>query len=187
METNSKTHVCPVERAGGLDHFLRKLIQSPEKILKPYMKRDMTIMDLGCGPGFFTIAAARMLNGTGKVIAVDLQKGMLDKLQAKISKINNFDNIVLHHCKANHIGVNDKADFILAFYVIHEIPDHKMLFEELSTIMKPHAKMLIVEPKFHVKRKEFEDMISLAENTGFLPHSCKQPLFSRAVVLTRHL
>ena len=41
-------------------------------------------MTLGCGPGFFTVEIAKMLNGSGKVIAADIQDGMLEKLNKKI-------------------------------------------------------------------------------------------------------
>jgi ubiquinone/menaquinone biosynthesis C-methylase UbiE len=44
----------------------------------------MTVLDLGCGPGFFSIAMAQMTGASGRVIAVDLQSGMLQKLNAKI-------------------------------------------------------------------------------------------------------
>lgn len=184
MENQTKNHVCPVERAGGLDHSLRRLIQNPKKILRPYIKENMNMIDLGSGPGFFTIEASKMMNGTGKVIAVDLQKGMLDRLQSKIHNNADYKNIELHHCKANRIGINEKADFILAFYVIHEISDQESLFNELRTILKPHGKILIVEPKFHVKKQGFKEIILEAQDSGFKPHKCKQPLFSRAVMLT---
>ena len=78
METNYKSKVCSVESAGALDIQLRKLIQNPGKILKPFIKEGMTVMDLGCGPGFFTIEMARMVGKNGNVTAVDLQEGMLN-------------------------------------------------------------------------------------------------------------
>ncbi|MCD4808269.1 MAG: hypothetical protein K8R06_04975 [Methanosarcinales archaeon] len=46
-------HLCPVENAKGLDNIFRKLVQNPKKILKDYAKEGMTVLDVGCGPGFF--------------------------------------------------------------------------------------------------------------------------------------
>ncbi|KAB3547857.1 MAG: SAM-dependent methyltransferase, partial [ANME-2 cluster archaeon] len=48
-------HVCPVESAGGLDNRVRRLLQNPQKILGNYVKEGMTALDLGCGPGFFSV------------------------------------------------------------------------------------------------------------------------------------
>lgn len=74
---NSKNRVCPVERAGSLDNIFRRWLQNPWKILRPYIKEGMTVLDFGCGPGYFTIAMAQMVGTSGWVIAVDLQEGML--------------------------------------------------------------------------------------------------------------
>ncbi|MDR3600477.1 MAG: methyltransferase domain-containing protein [Desulfosporosinus sp.] len=76
--------VCPVEGAGGLDNKFRRLFQNPHKILERHIQKGMTIVDLGCGPGFFSIAAAELVGAKGKVIAVDLQEGMLSKVSNKI-------------------------------------------------------------------------------------------------------
>jgi len=77
METKRSQRVCPVENAGGLDNSVRRLLHNPAKILKPYIHEGMTILDLGCGPGVFTVEIATLLNCSGKVIAADLQEGCL--------------------------------------------------------------------------------------------------------------
>ncbi|MEN8212415.1 MAG: methyltransferase domain-containing protein, partial [Thermodesulfobacteriota bacterium] len=79
-----KNRVCPVEKAGSLDNKFRRWFQDPEKILRPYVNKGMTVLDLGCGPGFFSVDMAQMVGKSGRVIASDLQDGMLEKLQSKI-------------------------------------------------------------------------------------------------------
>ena len=76
--------VCPVELAGSLDNKIKKWFQNPQKILAPYVKEGMKVLDIGCGPGFFSIELAKMVGKTGKVFAVDLQEGMLQKIKSKI-------------------------------------------------------------------------------------------------------
>lgn len=44
----------------------------------------MTVLDIGCGPGFFSIEMAQMVSENGKVFSADLQDGMLQKLRTKI-------------------------------------------------------------------------------------------------------
>ena len=77
---NERNRVCPVELANSLDSKIRSLIQNPRKILKPYIKEGMKVLDIGCGPGFFSVAIAEMVGKNGKVIAADMQEGMLQKL-----------------------------------------------------------------------------------------------------------
>jgi ubiquinone/menaquinone biosynthesis C-methylase UbiE len=56
---------------------LRRLLQDPDKIVKPYVKEGMVVLDVGCGMGFFSLTLARLVGKTGKVVCVDLQDRMI--------------------------------------------------------------------------------------------------------------
>lgn len=183
MNTNANNRVCPVEKAGSLDNKFRKLIQNPNKILAPYIKNNMTVLDFGCGPGFFTIEIAKILDQSGKVIATDIQDGMLEKIKKKIKGTSLEQNIELHKC-SDRIDITEKIDFIIAFYVMHEVPNQNNLFEELKSILKTNGKILIVEPKFHVSKKSFETMTKRLENINFEIINKPKIFFSRSVLLT---
>jgi ubiquinone/menaquinone biosynthesis C-methylase UbiE len=184
MNDRKNSGPCPVELAGGLDNNARRLFQNPRKLLKPYINKGMTVLDLGCGPGFFTVEIAKMLKGSGKVIAADLQGGMLEKVNKKIKGTELEQRIEIHKCEDDRIGVTENVDFVLAFYMIHEVPDQDKLFEELKSILKPDGKIYIIEPKFHVSKKSFEIMIDKIENMGFEITDRPKVFFSRTVLLT---
>ena len=82
--------VCPVAIAGALDNIVRKWLQDPQKILQPYIKEGMTVLDLGCSSGFFARTMAEMVGDHGKVIAADLQAGMLRKLKKRTPSIKSI-------------------------------------------------------------------------------------------------
>lgn len=175
--------VCPVEIAGGLDNSFRKLVQNPRKILSPYIKNGMTVLDLGCGPGFFSLEIANLLEGSGKVIAADLQDGMLNKVRKKIEGTQLESKVILHKCEEDSINLKQKVDFIFAFYMIHEVPDQTHLFKELKSVLNPNGELLIIEPKFHVTKKAFDSMISNIENVGFKIKERPSVFFSRSILL----
>ena len=77
---NINTRVCPVALSGSLDNRIRRWLQNPEKILRPYITEGMAVLDVGCGPGFFSLEMARMVGKSGRVIAADMQEGMLQKV-----------------------------------------------------------------------------------------------------------
>ena len=178
-----KQKICPVEKAGGLDNVVRRLVQNPKKILKPYINKGMTALDLGCGPGFFSIEMAKLIGDTGKVIAVDLQQGMLDKVWKKINETELEQRITLHKCKKESIDLNQKVDFVLAFYMIHEVPNQDKLFKELKSILNPDGLIFIIEPNFHVSKKAFDSMIDRIRGLGFEVKEKPWVFFSRTVVL----
>jgi len=182
--SGKKERVCPVERAGMLDKRIRKLLQNPKKILENYVKEGATILDLGCGPGFFSVEMAKMVGKSGKVIAADLQEGMLQKLKNKIQGTEIEKRIELHKCEKDKIGISEKVDFVLAFYMFHEVHNQEKFLEEIKSVLKPSGKFFIVEPKFfHVSEQAFEETIKKAKKVGFKPTERPKVFFSRAVVL----
>lgn len=183
MKNNDKTNVCPVELAGPLDSRFRRWLHNPNKILKPYIREGMTVLDIGCGPGLFSLEIAMLLNGKGQVIAADLQEGMLKIIRKKVKATPLEHLITLQQCKTDTINVTDQVDFILAFYMVHEVPDQGRLLSEFKSILKPGGRILIVEPKFHVNQKAFEIMLRLSEDLGFRVIERPKVRISRSVVL----
>jgi len=180
-----KNRVCPLSRANHLDIGLRKLIHNPQRILGDYVDRGMTVLDVGCGSGYFSIPMAEMVGRAGKVIAADLQEGMLEKVGSKISG-NGFGNIIeLHKCDENRIGISEKVDFILAFYMVHEVPDQKIFLEEIRSVLKEDGILLIVEPKGHVSKTDFDRTVKNAIGTGFTVIRRPKVYLSRSVVLKK--
>jgi len=183
MNTDKKNRICPVEHAGVLDFNFRKLLQNPQKILRPYISEGMTVLDLGCGPGFFTMEMARLVGETGKVIAADLQQGMLEKVKKKIQNTVFANVIEFHQCLPDRVALSQKFDFILVFYMLHEVPDQLKFLRELKALLKPQGRILLVEPSFHVSQHEFLESIALMSQAGFAVAAQPKIFFSRSVAL----
>ena len=145
----------------------------------------MTVLDVGCGPGFFSIDMACMVGQTGRVIASDLQEGMLQKVRDKIKGTDLEKRITLHKCEANKIGVTDHVDFILLFYIVHEVPNKLEFFNEMATILKPNGQVLLVEPPFHVSKLAFEETIKQTRDAGFLDTEGPHMIFHKTAILKR--
>ena len=157
-----------------------------KKILKHYIKEGMIILELGCGPGFFTIDIAQMVGNSGQVIAVDLQEGMLQKVRNKIKKTEFEERIILHRCDENKIGISENVDFVLLFYMVHEVRDKESLFDEIESILKPNGQVLIVEPPFHVSKKAFEDTIKKANDAGLTFVERPKIFLSKTAILKKN-
>lgn len=184
-KNEDRNRVCPVERAGALDTRFRRFFQSPKRILKPFVKTGMTVVDLGCGPGVYTLELAKMVGRKGSVIAADIQEGMLQIVEKKI-KDTSLENIIrLHKTNQKSLNLSVEADFILAFYVLHEIPDKEILYQELYALVKPGGKLLIIEPKGHVTKQEFGNMIHRLESLGFYLVNSAKVFFSRRILLQK--
>jgi ubiquinone/menaquinone biosynthesis C-methylase UbiE len=181
-----KDRICPVERADRLDTKFRRLWQNPRKILDPYISNGMTVLDFGCGPGYFTIDIAHMVGNSGRVIAADLQEGMLQKLKDKIHGTELEECITLHKSEVDKIGLIEMVDFALAFYVVHEIANQGEFFKELASIIEPKGRVLIVEPPFHVSKTDFLQTIKKAEDAGFKSDKGPKVILNKTVILKKN-
>ena len=127
-------HVCPLWVGHLLAHPLRKLIHPPKRLLSPYVKPNMTVVDLGCAMGFFSIPMAEMVGPAGRVICLDIQKNMLEHLMHRARKANMADRIEARLCAHHTLGLADVAghiNFVLASAVIHELSEKNKNFNEL--------------------------------------------------------
>ena len=165
---NSSRHqgVCNWWIAYTFDNPLRRFIHNPSRMLGSYVKEGMTALDLGCGMGYFSIGMARLVGPTGRVIAVDLQQKMLDVMQKRVRRAGLAERIVLHRCPADDIGINVSVDFILAFWMVHEVPDQNRFFRQLISLLRAGGKVLIVEPKMHVSVEALEETLDIAQSCG---------------------
>lgn len=181
MRKINSNDVCSYKYASTLDSGLRRKLLNPSRILASYVKPGMEVLDLGCGNGFCTFDIADLLNGEGKVVAADLQQEMLDLLEKKMQKYPHKELISLHKCEPSAIGLNEKFDFILLFFMLHEMPDKATSIAEIKSLLKPDGKILIVEPKFHVTSKDFSKEAELLEATGMIVERKKDKFISRVM------
>lgn len=159
-------HVCPHKFAFFLDNWIRRIIQNPKKIAGEYIREGDTAIDIGCGPGYFSIDMAKMVGEKGRVIAVDLQEHMITHVRNKAEKHGVIERMDFHLCESDRIGLGKKADFILAYYMIHETPDAAAFLKEVKGMLNPNGKLLVVEPRIHVNQKIFQSMLNDAEQAG---------------------
>lgn len=163
----NKTHVCPHQMAFTLDNWIRRLFQHPTPIVGPFLQPGDTAVDLGCGPGFFTMDMARLVGETGRVFAVDLQEKMLARLMQKARRHGLDGRVATHQCTAERIGLAAQADFVLACYVLHETPEPAAFLAEVRGFLKPGGRFLVMEPPFHVSRRRFAGFVKTAEKAGY--------------------
>lgn len=175
-------HVCPWWLAYTFDNRLRSLFHNPEELLGEYVKPGDTVVDIGAGMGFFSIAMARMVGEAGTVIAVDIQSKMLSVLQERARRNGFEQRIRLHQCRENSLGLTEPVDFALAFWMVHEVPDPGNLLRSVYAILKPSAFFFYTEPRIHVSRSRFEHIVGIAQSAGLKPVTRPPVSLSRAMV-----
>jgi SAM-dependent methyltransferase len=161
--------VCPWWLGYLLASPLRRLMQDPGKILAPYVREGMTVLEPGPGMGFFTLELARLVGPSGRVVAVDLQPRMIDRLKRRAARVGLLERVDARLAARDSMGVSDLAgtvDFALAFAIVHELPAADSFFTEVAGALKPGACLLLAEPTGHVNVAQFEDELEAARHAG---------------------
>lgn len=161
--------VCPSWMGYVLANPLRRIGHNPDRILAPYVTAGMKVLEIGPAMGFFTLPLARRVGPAGRIVCTDVQAKMIDGLRKRAAKAGVADRIDARLCEPASLGIGDLAggiDFVLAFAVVHEVPDARRLFAEIVQAMKPGARGLVAEPKMHISTAEFEQTLAAASAAG---------------------
>jgi len=180
-----RKHVCPWWLCFTFDNLFRRFVQNPHQILSPYIREGNTVLDVGAGMGYFSIPMAKMVGVTGRVIAADIQEKMLSALKRRAERSGLQQRITLQPCSKDTLGIKTKIDFILTFWMVHEVPNKKRFLVELLSLLKDDGAFLMVEPKIHVTKSAFEETVRLAEQTGFIPGGSPRVFLSRCVLFAK--
>jgi len=160
-------HVCPWWLCFTFDNPLRKLIHNPEAILSPFIKPGNNVIDVGAGMGYFSIPMAKCVGPEGHVTAIDIQPQMLSALTRRAQRCGVAERITTHLASPGSLGQHSKADFILAFWMVHEVSDQREFLKEIYNLLKPDGLFLMVEPVIHVPKRNFLQTLETANDIGF--------------------
>jgi len=169
-------HKFDVKNKHKLDSEQRRELLPPEKTLLSLGLQSGDIMaDIGCGIGYFSIPASKILGTSGKVFALDISQEMLKEVEKKIIELNisNIKTILTDGDKLElkNFGIN----FAFVSHVIHEIEGKEKFLEEIKSILVDKGRIAIVEwqkinaefgpPKEH--RIDKADLIQILKDLDF--------------------
>jgi ubiquinone/menaquinone biosynthesis C-methylase UbiE len=177
--------VCPWWLCRCFDNPLRRLLHDPERLLGPYVTPGMTAVDVGCGMGYFSVGLAKLVGPGGRVVAVDLQERMLSGVERRASRAGLDDRIVRRLVKKESLGVKGPVDFVLIFWMAHEVPDKPRFFGEIFSLLKTGGRILLVEPKVHVTQKNLAKTLAACRDAGFRVLDEPGVALSRAFLLEK--
>jgi ubiquinone/menaquinone biosynthesis C-methylase UbiE len=127
------------------------------------------VLELGPGPGAFSLDAARLLGETGRLIAVDIQPEMIRRLERR-AHAAGVVNIETHVAGAHTLPLEDQSvDRAFLVTVLPEIPDPLRALTELYRVLKPGGVLSITEEFLDPDYLFAGETRRLAETAGFRP------------------
>jgi ubiquinone/menaquinone biosynthesis C-methylase UbiE len=178
-------HTCPWWLCFTFDNPLRRRLQKPDLILKGLLQPGETAIDIGCGMGYFSLAMAKMVGPAGKVICIDMQDKMLETARRRAERAGLGKVMQFHRCTADSLAIKVSCDFVLAFWMVHEVLDQPKFLWEVRDVLKEGGRLLIAEPKLHVTEAAFDKTVALSEAAGFKVADRPAISMSRAVLFNK--
>lgn len=136
----------PVSQAQLLLQPGRRFVQPVRGTLQWFgLRPGGTVLELGPGPGYFTIEAASMVGPRGRVLCVDLQPGMLHLLRGRLES-NRITNAHMIVSDATRLPLADHSvDSAYLVTVLGEVPDRPAALAELRRVLKPGGQLSFAE------------------------------------------
>ncbi len=120
-------------------HKFSTLFSNPKKFCS-YVKNGQVVADIGCGPGFYTLALADCIGNEGKIYAVDSDEKVIKALKKKLEK-HSYNNIETHASSATDLNFieDESVDFVLANGLLCSIAPQQLesALREMKRILKP--------------------------------------------------
>ena len=143
---------------------IRDIFRPTHKVLSEVdiIKPGAHVLDYGCGPGNYTIAAAELVGPSGKVYAVDIHAHAISEVQNK-ADIKGLRNVQTILTDCNTKLPDSSVDIVLLFYVLHDFKNPDAIIKELNRVLKPRGVLLVIDHKLE-NEKVVSILSGAAEN-----------------------
>jgi SAM-dependent methyltransferase len=158
----------PASQALSLVNPMRALLQPVAPAVRAFQLRPGdTVLEIGAGPGYFTVEAGRTVGAAGRIVCLDVQPGMIATLRGRLDA-RGVDNTRLLVGDAISLPLADHCvDRAFLVAVIGEIPDRPEALSELRRVMKPGGVLSIMETLTDCDYQLEDSVRDLCRATGF--------------------
>jgi SAM-dependent methyltransferase len=157
---------CPAALSWLVDNPLRRRYMRPV-LDRVGIRPGERVLELGPGPGAFTLEAARRAGPSGRLIAVDIQPQMVAQVRRRVKEAG-LGNVELHVASAYDLPLEDGGvDRAFLITVLPEIPDRARALAELERVLSPTGVLSITEEFYDPDYLFPGETIRLAEAAGF--------------------
>jgi ubiquinone/menaquinone biosynthesis C-methylase UbiE len=157
---------CPAALSWLMEHPLRRRYMGPV-LDRTGIQPGERVLELGPGPGAFTVRAAQRAGATGRLIAVDIQPRMIAQVERRVREAG-LTHVETHVASAHHLPLDDKSvDRAFLITVLPEIPDPGRALAEVHRVLRPDGVLSVTEEFSDPDYLFLPETVRLVEAAGF--------------------
>lgn len=147
---------------------LRNIFLSPIKLMsRMALSPDMHVLEVGSGPGYFSVPIAKYLTN-GNIVLADIQPQMLEIAKKRMDK-NGCTNAEYYTCSGNKFDcASESFDRIFLVTVLGEVENKDLYLAEFKRMLKPNGILSISEQAGDPDKLSFIEVREMAEKQGFI-------------------
>ena len=146
------------------DNPILPIFRSPERLLDAArLKTGQCVLEVGCGPGFFTIPATEMVGEEGCIYAVDVHPAAITRVKKRLEK-RGVRNVTPILSNASDTGLPDQSiDLVFTFGLLHIAGGIEDVISDMYRVLKPEGVL-----SFEKTRGGAKELIEAIEAGGFV-------------------
>jgi len=159
--------IFPYQWAFTLLFPLRKIFISPKQLIERMELNDNhSVLELGPGPGFFSVPVARKLKN-GWLTLADIQQEMLDYAKKRVAK-RKLTNVEYYLCNGKNFAFADESfDRIFMITVLGEVENQDEYMQEFYRMLKPGGILSVSELAGDLDKMTPAQISELAQKHNF--------------------
>ena len=114
-------------------------------------EQQCRVLDYGCGPGSYSIAAAEIVGASGKVYALDIHPLAAQQVRKKASK-KGLKNIQTIRSDSTTGLANNSVDVVLLYYVFHDLDNPERVLKEIHRVLKPNGLLSFADFRANISK-----------------------------------
>ena len=156
------------------DNPFQWIFRNPHRLLKVAgLKPGQKVLEVGCGPGFFTIPASKIVGKKGVVYALDNHPLAIKRVHEKVKK-EGMGNVEAILADVSKTGLPDKSiDVAFLFGFVHHIKGLEDILSELHRILKPEGMLSIEKTPWLSEEK----LVKAVKRNGFVYSNSHERIF----------
>ena len=174
--------------ANIIDNPLRRKIQPPSEMpIRHEIEPGMTVLEVGPGNGTYTVATARRVGNNGKVITVDIEPKMIERVTRR-TQVEGTSNIEARVANVYALPFEDSTfDVVYMIAVISEIPEPARAMNEFYRVLTPKGRLVFSELLFDPDYPLAQTLIRKANSVNFRLKRKMGNFFSYTLIFEKNI
>ncbi len=141
----------------SMEFLLRDRLRPPVNILQDAgLRPGLAVLDFGCGPGGFSLAAAQIVGPAGRVYALDIHPLAIRSVERTVAR-RGVQNLFAVDGSADRFA-EDTFDVVLLYDVLHDLSDGAAVLKEISRLLKPNGFLSVRD--HHLKEQVLQEAVT---------------------------